>query len=94
MGGYYQDYFRAEVRATERLTPHMLRVVLGGSDLRRFRSSGAGDERLIVVFPPSGAAEPPPPVRMPDGTLDYPDRAACPPMRSYTVRAWDPVAAR
>lgn len=92
MGGYYQDYFRAEVRAVQRLTPHMLRVVLGGLDLSRFRSSGAGDERLIVVFPPSGASEPPPPVRMPDGTLDYPDRTACPPMRSYTVRAWDPVA--
>ena len=92
MGGYYQDYFRAEVRSVERLTPHMLRVVLEGTDLRRFRSSGTGDERLIVVFPPSGAAEPPPPVRMPDGTLDYPDRTACPPMRSYTVRAWDPIA--
>lgn len=94
MGGYYQDYFRAEVRATERLTPHMLRVVLGGPDLARFRTSGAGDERLIVVFPPPGAAEPPPPVRMSDGTLDYPDRNACPPMRSYSVRAWDPVASQ
>ena len=48
----------------------------------------------MVVFPPPGAAEPPPPVRMPDGTLDYPDRATCPPMRSYTVRDWEPVAAR
>ena len=26
---------------------------------------------------------------MPDGTLDYPDRDTCPPMRSYTVRSWN-----
>ena len=39
---YYQDYYRAEVLAAERLTPHMLRVVFGGGDLDRFRSSGVG----------------------------------------------------
>jgi NADPH-dependent ferric siderophore reductase len=89
---YYQDYFRAEVRGTRRLTPNMVRVTFGGGDLHRFTSSDAGDERLIVVFPPAGASEPPPPVTMPDGTLDYPDRATCPPMRSYTVRSWDPDA--
>ncbi len=88
---YYQDYYRAEVLAAERLTPHMLRIVFGGGDLERFRSTGVGDERLMVVFPPVGAAEPPPPARMPDGTLDYPDRATCPPMRSYTVRDWEPM---
>ena len=71
----------------------MLRVVLGGPDLGRFRSSGAGDERLLVVFPPAGSFVPPAPVRLADGTLDYPDRATCPPMRSYTVRGWDPAAA-
>ncbi len=89
MAAYYQDYFRAEVRATQRLTPHMHRVVFGGGDLHRFTSTGVGDERLIVVFPPAGETVPPPPVRMPDGTLDYPDRATCPPMRSYTVRRFD-----
>lgn len=89
MAGYYQDYFRAEVRRIEQVSVHMLRVVLGGGDLHRFRSSGAGDERLLVVFPPPGASAPPPPVRLADGTLDYPDRATCPPMRSYTVRGWD-----
>ena len=89
MAAYYQDYFRAEVRTVQRLTPHMLRIVFGGGDLHRFRSSEVGDERLIVVFPPAGRTEPPEPVRMPDGTLDYPDRETCPPMRSYTVRGWD-----
>jgi NADPH-dependent ferric siderophore reductase len=93
VAAYYSDYFRAEVRSVRRLTPHMLRVVLGGGDLARFRSTGVGDERLLVVFPYVGATEPPPPVRMPDGTLDYPDRATCPPMRSYTVRSWDETAA-
>jgi NADPH-dependent ferric siderophore reductase len=89
VAGYYQDYFRAEVRAVEQVSAHMLRVVLGGGDLQRFRTSGFGDERLLVVFPPRGASAPPPPVRVADGTLDYPDRATCPPMRSYTVRGWD-----
>lgn len=91
--GYYQDYFRAEVRAVTRLSPNLVRIVFGGGDLHRFRSSDVADERLIVVFPQPGAEDPPPPVRMPDGSLDYPDRTTCPPMRSYTIRSWDPVAA-
>ena len=92
-------YFRAEVRERTWLTPHMIRVRLGpagspgrgAADLADFRSTGVGDERLVVVFPPPGAAEPPAPVLTETG-WDYPDPATRPEMRSYTVRAFDPVA--
>jgi NADPH-dependent ferric siderophore reductase len=89
--GYYDTYYRAEVQAVGRLTPNMLRVRFGAGDLARFTSSGVADERLVVVFPPDGALEPPAPQRQPGGTHDYPDEAGRPEMRSYTVRAWDPV---
>lgn len=92
------SYFRAEVRERTRLTPHMLRVRFGcptrpghgAADLADFRSTGVPDERLVVVFPPEGADEPPAPVLTGTG-WDYPDPATRPAMRSYTVRAFDPV---
>lgn len=88
--GYYSDYFRAEVRCVRRLTPTMIRITLGGdADLERFSTSGDPDERLVVVLPADGAHQAPAPTRMPDGTLDYP--AGDPPLRSYTVRTWDPA---
>jgi NADPH-dependent ferric siderophore reductase len=93
------SYFRAEVRERTWLTPHMIRVRFGcpsrpldgAADLADFRSTGVGDERLVVVFPAAGEAEPPAPVLTPTG-WDYPDPATRPEMRSYTVRAFDPVA--
>jgi NADPH-dependent ferric siderophore reductase len=87
--GYYDTYFRAEVRQAKRLTPNMVRVRFGGDDLARFVSSGVPDERLVVVFPRAGELNTPPPERQPDGTYDYPDEASRPEMRSYTVRRWD-----
>jgi NADPH-dependent ferric siderophore reductase len=95
--GYYDTYYRAEVLTAGRLTPNMVRVRFGGSDLARFTSTGVADERLVVVFPEEGAEHAPPPERQADGTYDYPDDATRPDMprpemRSYTVRAWDPVA--
>ena len=49
--GYYDVYHRAEVVATRRLTPHLLRVELGGEGLRGWSSSGLPDERLVLVLP-------------------------------------------
>ena len=92
--GYYDAYHRAEVVATRRLTPHVVRVELGGDDLRGWSTSGVPDERLVVVLPAPGSRTVAPPVSMPDGTQDYPDPDAQPPMRSYTVRSWDPAAPR
>jgi NADPH-dependent ferric siderophore reductase len=91
--GYYDSYYRAEVRSAVRLTPNMVRVVLGGEDLRRFRTTGVGDERLVVLFPFAGERETPAPARMSDGSQDYPEEATRPAMRSYTVRAFDAAAA-
>ncbi|HEY5787177.1 MAG TPA: siderophore-interacting protein [Microlunatus sp.] len=89
--GYYSDYYRADVREVVALTPHMIRIVFGGDDLRRFVSSGDPDERLVVVLPRAGQREAPAPVRQDDGTLDYPDENE-PEMRSYTVRRVEPAS--
>ncbi|MFT4166354.1 MAG: siderophore-interacting protein [Microlunatus sp.] len=87
--GYYDDYYRAEVRTVVALTPTMIRIVFGGEDLRRFVSSGDPDERLVVVLPRPGERHAPDPVRQADGTLDYPTDDE-PEIRSYTVRRFDP----
>ena len=92
--GYYDVYHRAEVVATRRLTPHLVRVELGGDGMRTWESSGVPDERLVLVLPAPGSREVARPVTMPDGTQDYPDPENQPPMRSYTVRSWDGVAGR
>lgn len=92
--GYYDVYHRAEVVGTRRLTPHLVRVELGGAGLRGWSTSGVPDERLVLVLPAPGSRTVAEPVTMPDGTQDYPDPDDQPPMRSYTVRAWDPVALR
>ena len=92
--GYYDVYHRAEVVGTRRLTPHLVRVELGGEGLRGWSTSGVPDERLVLVLPAPGSRTAAEPVTMPDGTQDYPDPDDQPPMRSYTVRAWDPVAPR
>lgn len=92
--GYYDVYHRAEVVATRRLSPHLVRVELGGEGLRSWTTSGAPDERLVLVLPAPGSRRVARPVTMPDGTQDYPDPDDQPPMRSYTVRSWDAEAAR
>ncbi|SEP93907.1 siderophore-interacting protein [Microlunatus flavus] len=92
--GYYDVYHRAVVVSTRRLTPHLLRIELGGEGLRGWSSSGVPDERLVLVLPAPGASAVAEPTTMPDGTQDYPDPDDQPPMRSYTVRAWDAEALR
>jgi NADPH-dependent ferric siderophore reductase len=92
--GYYDVYHRAEVVATRRLSPHLVRVELGGEGLRSWSTSGVPDERLVLVLPEPGSRRVARPVTMPDGTQDYPDPDDQPPMRSYTVRSWDPDAPR
>lgn len=88
--GFYDRYFRAEVRRVEPLSPNLIRVIVGGADLAGYSGSRCADERLVVVFPHPGDAEPPAPVEAADGTQDYPDPASAPAMRSLTVRAWSP----
>ncbi len=83
------DYFLADVVATSRLSPSMIRVEFGGDDLHRFRSSGRPDEWVRLLFPESRGAA----VTLPacaDGKWQKPAG----PTRPYTVRKWHDGASR
>jgi NADPH-dependent ferric siderophore reductase len=79
---------RAQVRRVEQLTPHMVRVVLGGEGLDRFGTSGMTDHYVKLQFPVEGVAYPEPfdLQRIRD---EFP-REHWPRARTYTVRRWDP----
>ncbi|MEU4578877.1 siderophore-interacting protein [Nonomuraea sp. ATR24] len=79
---------RGVVLRTERISPHMIRVVVGGDGLRDFALSGATDSYVKVVFPHEGVDYPQPfDVRQVRETMP---REFWPRLRTYTVRAWDP----
>ncbi|WP_245861128.1 siderophore-interacting protein [Microbacterium aurantiacum] len=76
-----------EVIETEVLSPHMLRVVLGGPGLDAFEPIGDTDQYVNCFFLPEGA-----PYEVPftdDAIRDLP-RDQRPFARRITVRAWDP----
>jgi NADPH-dependent ferric siderophore reductase len=77
-----------EVLRTSRVTPHMIRVVLGGEGLAGFPAGEFADHYVKLLFPPPGA-----PYGVPFDVEQV--RADSPPelwpvTRTYTVRAWDP----
>ena len=77
----------AEVVRTERLTPHMLRVVLGGDGLAGFGADEFTDHYVKLIFPPPGA-----PYGLPvdpDAVEAEHPRELWPVTRTYTVRNWD-----
>ncbi|MFD5570584.1 siderophore-interacting protein [Streptomyces cadmiisoli] len=78
----------AEVLRTERLTPHMQRVVLGGSGLADFVADTCTDHYVKLVFPADGVTYPEP-FDMQRVRDEFP-REQWPVTRTYTVRAWDP----
>ncbi|WP_066584931.1 siderophore-interacting protein [Cellulomonas timonensis] len=87
---------RATVLRTERLTPTMVRLVLGGPGLAPFTPSEHADSYVKLVFlPPAAAGELP---LTSDDRVDLDAlRAGLPAdqqprLRSYTVRAFDPQA--
>lgn len=82
------QFFLAEVARAERVTPGMVRVVLGGPDLRGFTSTGVPDERLGVYFPRPGQREPQRPT-ITGGMWSFADPGNEPEVRSYTVRRFD-----
>lgn len=85
-----RDHHRGVVIRTERITPHMIRVVVGGEDLRDFATSGLTDHYVKLVFPHEGVDYPVPfNVQHVRETMP---REVWPRLRSYTVRAWDPGA--
>jgi len=79
-----------QVRRTERLTPHMIRVVAGGDDLVAFPDTGYSDRYVKILFPRPGVAYPEP-FDMDAVRADLP-REQWPAVRTYTVRAFDPAA--
>ncbi|WP_338694652.1 siderophore-interacting protein [Streptomyces sp. Q6] len=81
----------AQVVRTERLTPHMQRVVIGGDGLADFPAElEYTDHYVKLLFPPAGVtyAEPFDAERVRE---ELP-REQWPVTRTYTVRAWDAAA--
>ncbi|QMU71619.1 siderophore-interacting protein [Streptacidiphilus sp. P02-A3a] len=86
--------FDTEVLRTRRLTPGMLRLTLGGSDLAGFVNGGL-DQRIKFLLPCPGRTAAVLPDRTPDGWYQawrqLPDEQR-PVLRTYTVRAQRPEA--
>jgi NADPH-dependent ferric siderophore reductase len=79
----------AQVVRTERLTPHMQRVVLGGEGLAGFSADTCTDHYVKLLFPPAQDVAYPEPFDMERIREELP-REHWPVTRTYTVRAWDP----
>lgn len=75
------EYFRTRLVTSERLSPHLRRIVLAGGELSAWRSSGVPDEALLLVLPDAGGVVDPP---GPHNEYDYDN------CRWYTVRRHDP----
>ncbi|OLZ72776.1 NADPH-dependent ferric siderophore reductase [Streptomyces sp. IMTB 2501] len=78
----------AQVVRTERLTPHMRRVVLGGEGLAGFAADTCTDHYVKLLFGPAGVTYPKP-FDLERIRAEFP-REQWPVTRTYTVRAWDP----
>ena len=78
------------VVTTERLTPGLVRVTLGGGDLEHLTMPDATDAYVNAAFRPAGATYDE--VFDPQAVRDtHPDQPQ-PARRRYTVRTWDPRA--
>ncbi len=87
----HEPKFRiAEVVATERVTPRMMRVMLGSPEFADFRSDGF-DDHVRLFFPDGGDL--PRAAFGPNG-LVFPPGAARPKARDYTPRFFDSAANR
>ncbi|WP_116050971.1 siderophore-interacting protein [Amycolatopsis palatopharyngis] len=78
---------RLRVLRTERLTPHMIRVVAGGEGLVNFRPNEFTDSYVKLVFPVPGVRYPEP-FDTQRVRAELP-REHWPRMRTYTVRYFD-----
>lgn len=78
---------RGTVLRTERLTPHMIRVVLGGAGLAAFGAGEFTDHYVKLLFPKAGVSYPEP-FDM-DKVREELPREQWPSVRTYTVRSWD-----
>ncbi|MEU0281104.1 siderophore-interacting protein [Streptomyces sp. NPDC088551] len=79
-----------QVVRTEWITPHMVRVVLGGEGLAAVECGEFSDHYVKVLFAPEGVSYPEP-FDMERIRAEFP-RDQWPANRTYTVRGWDPAA--
>lgn len=77
----------AQVVRTERLTPHMQRVVIGGEELAGLPADTCTDHYVKLLFPAGGATYPEP-FDIERIREEFP-RDQWPVTRTYTVRHWD-----
>lgn len=80
----------ARVIRSERVTPHMIRVVLGGDGLAGLPVGDYTDHYVKLLFAPAGVTYPEP-LDIEAVRRDLP-REQWPTTRTYTVRAWDAAA--
>ncbi|HWC80872.1 MAG TPA: siderophore-interacting protein [Pseudonocardiaceae bacterium] len=80
------ELWRVPVLRTERITPRMVRVTVGGPELANF-PGGGGDQHLVLYFYPDGVTLPEP-LTLTSARVAF--NTARPNMRSYTVRRHDP----
>ncbi len=85
-----QQVSRGRVVRVERLTAHMVRVVLGGAGLDGFTAGQYTDHYVKLLFPVEGVAYPEP-FDIRAIRADFP-RDQWPRTRTYTVRRWDAEA--
>ncbi|MFD9222741.1 siderophore-interacting protein [Streptomyces sp. NPDC060064] len=78
----------AQVMRVERITPHMVRVVLGGEGLAGFAIDEFTDHYIKLLFAPDGVTYPEP-FDIDRIREEFP-REQWPANRTYTVRSWDP----
>jgi NADPH-dependent ferric siderophore reductase len=79
-----------QVRDVSRLTPKMVRVVVGGEALSGFVSASY-DDHVKLFFPHPGEEKPVLPTPSPNGPV-YPEGIVRPPSRDYTPRRFDAAA--
>ncbi|MFD5030404.1 siderophore-interacting protein [Streptomyces sp. NPDC058405] len=80
----------AQVVRTEWITPHMVRLVLGGEGPAELGAGEFTDHYIKVLFAPEGVTYPEP-FDMERIRAEF-SRDQWPTTRTYTVRAWDPAA--
>ena len=77
-----------EVTRVEQLTPHMIRIVVGGAGLTGLTAGACTDHYVKILFPQAGVAYPEPfDLAVIRETLP---RDQQPLVRTYTVRRWRP----
>jgi NADPH-dependent ferric siderophore reductase len=79
-----------QVREVSRITPQMVRIVVGGDALTGFVSA-AHDDHVKLFFPQPGQDKPVLPTPGPNGPV-YPEGAQRPAARDYTPRRYDAAA--